>query len=436
MLKRKKIIKVKMYMKKKILMLLAMVMTVMTASAKIDGYKLDVVKSEGDKGTITFVVDGKAAEYAVAGKTVTVKIVDVTSGYAAKAITVKAYSEWGAAKARQTRGGIGLLDAIETTKVKLNEYTFVMPEANVEVSAEYTLSAPVEAEEDKEGGKEVKDVNLEMAIMEGTTPTVENGITVIEVAITGIDVPQQAGKKEITVEIPAEMLSADGKTKFVVKKINKDAFKTPDGSNAVVTKVILPETDEPIIIEKGALSPNGEPISLVVPLSMLDDYALMETLKDNFEAMKISAIVTPANRLWTFACGVDVFLPEGVKAYTCFIPYDVEVQITEIPANKLQVNGKNVILANNGVLFANDSGKGGTYEIVARPGRQASGIKPSTNDAKDYGEKNWLEPVIVGKHYPAGEYLVLKDNEFHEIEDNASLTPACKAIFHKKNMNK
>lgn len=422
MLKRKKIIKVKMYMKKKILMMLAMVMTVMTASAKIDGYKLDVVKSEGDKGTITFVVDGKAAEYAVAGKTVTVKIVDVTSGYAAKAITVKAYSEWGAAKARQTRGGIGLLDAIETTKVKLNEYTFVMPEANVEVSAEYTLSAHVEAEEDKEGGKEVKDVNLEMAIMEGTTPTVENGITVIEVAITGIDVPQQAGKKEITVEIPAEMLSADGKTKFVVKKINKDAFKTPDGSNAVVTKVILPETDEPI--------------SLVVPLSMLDDYALMETLKDNFEAMKISAIITPANRLWTFACGVDVFLPEGVKAYTCFIPYDVEVQITEIPANKLQVNGKNVILANNGVLFANDSGKGGTYEIVARPGRQASGIKPSTNDAKDYGEKNWLEPVIVGKHYPAGEYLVLKDNEFHEIEDNASLTPACKAIFHKKNMNK
>lgn len=411
-------------------MLLALVMTVMTASA----YDLKVGTTE--HGQIAFEVGEQTVTTAEAGQTVTV-IITPQSGYATKAITAIAYGEWGSAKARRRSVNIDLLETVATTMERTNVYTFEMPAANVEVSAEYEYSIPASAMENKENGKEVEGVNLKLEILEGTVPTVdENGVTIIRMVITGIDVPKQtdaseANKKEITVEIPAEMISDDGKMKFVVEKIAKDAFKTPEGSNTVVTKVILPETDEPILIEEGALSPDGEPISLVVPLALLDDYALMETLKDNFEAMNISAIATPENRLWTFACGVDAIMPEGVKAYTCYILNDVEVKINEIPAEKLQVGGKRVILANNGVLFANDSGEGGTYEIVACPGRQVSGTKPLTTDAMDYGADNWLEPVIVSKHYSAGKYLVLKDNEFHEIENNTSETPACKAILRK-----
>ena len=421
-------------MKKKIFMLLAMVMTVMTASA----YSLTVGTSE--KGSVAFVVDNQTVYTAEAGKTVTVKITP-EPGYAACAITAEAIGEWGAAKARR-RGAaaIDMLDAVETVKVKTNEYTFVMPTADVEVSVEYEYSAPVASEEDKEGGKVVKNVSVKMDIMEGTTPVVEDGVTVVQVVITGIDVPTQTDasatdKKEITVEIPAEMYSSDGKIKFVVTKIAADAFKTPEESNTVVTKVILPETDEEIPIEEGAMNPNGEPIAVVVPLTMLDDYALLNTLKPNFEAVKISAIANPANMYWSFSCGVDVVLPEGVKAFTGFIPNGVEVQITEIPEEKLLVGGKRVILANNGVLLANDSEKGGTFEMVANPGHQLSGTKPATTDAKSYGERNWLEPVIEATHYAAGEYLVLKDNEFHEIEADDSKTPACKAILHKKTIN-
>ena len=129
-------------MKKKIFMMLALVMTVMTASA----YNISVGTTE--KGQMAFMVDGKAVTTAEAGVTVTVKITPV-DGYAAKTVTVKAVADWGGAKAPQRRAAINILDNILVERVVLNEYTFEMPEANVVVDAEYTYSAPTEAEEDK-----------------------------------------------------------------------------------------------------------------------------------------------------------------------------------------------------------------------------------------------------------------------------------------------
>lgn len=419
-------------MKKKIFMLLAMVMTVMTASADIVGYKLTAVKTTDDKGTISFMIGQEAVEYAEAGKTVTVKI-EAESGYAAKAITVKAVATWEAAKGRRRSGSIDVLDAIETTKVKLNEYTFVMPDADVEVSAEYTFCAPVDAEEDKEGGKDVDNVVIEFDI-DDTKTEIVGGKKVVHATVTHIEVPTQndasaSDKKEITVTVPGKITLPDG-TIVIVDVITKDALQTPEGSNAVVTTVIIGESDTPIIIEDGAGSPNGTPINFVVPLSMLDDYALMPALKKNFEAEKISALVTAPNEYWTFSCGVDVELPVGINAYTCYIPNGVEVKITQIPETLLKVGGKRVILANNGVLIGCVNEKGGdTYEVKANPGHQLSGDKVATDDAKSYGEDNWLVPVIKNKNYSAEEYLVLKDNEFHLMEANDSETPACKALL-------
>ena len=38
---------------------------------------------------------------------------------------------------------------------------------------------------------------------------------------------------------------------------------------------------------------------------------------------------------------------------------------------------------------------------------------------------------ILRKNYPADEYYVLYNNEFHSILDNASKVPACLAVLHK-----
>ena len=414
---------------KKLFSILVLALVAMTASAKVDGYKLTVGTSE--KGQLTFKVGDQTVTTAEGGKTVTV-VAKPNDGYAASVVTAKAYTEWGQLKGRTRTGSIDLISDIEVTKTGINTFEFTMPEANVEVSAEYEYSAPVPAEEDKVDGKELDNVTVKMEIVDGTTPEVIDGVTHIKMVITGVEVPASGSLEEITLTIPSIITSADGSIVFEVTLITKDALKTPEGSNTVVTKVVLPETEKPIPIEDGAfVQPSGKPVDVMVPLSMLDDYALMPALKKNFEAEKISALVTAPNEYWTFSSGVDVELPVGINAYTCYIPNGVEVKIIQIPETLLKVDGKRVILANNGVLIGCVKEKGGdTYEVKAKPGHQLSGSTiDATTDAKSYGKDNWLVPVIKNKNYSAEEYLVLKDNEFHLMEVNDSETPACKALL-------
>ena len=412
---------------KKLFSILVLALVAMTASAKVDGYKLTVGTSE--KGQLTFKVGDQTVTTAEGGKTVTV-VAKPNDGYAASVVTAKAYTEWGQLKARTRTGSIDLISDIEVTKTGINTFEFTMPEANVEVSAEYEYSAPVPAEEDKVDGKELDNVTVKMEIVDGTTPEVIDGVTHIKVVITGVEVPASGSLEEITLTIPSIITSADGSIVFEVTLITKDALKTPEGSNTVVTKVVLPETENPIPIEDGAfVQPSGKPVDVIVPLSMLDDYALMPALKDNVDAGKVSALAYPKNKFWTFACGVDVDLPDGVDAYTCYITASGDVKINLIQDDELLVDGRRTIKHNNGVLLCNNSEKGGTYEMIGR----LNGLMiatPATGDAQDYAD-NWLEPVIRKHNYPAGEYLVLKNNEFHEILENTSLTPACKALLRK-----
>ena len=116
-------------MKKKIFALLAMIMTVMTASAEA-GFELKVGTSE--HGTIAFKVDGKTAEYADEGDVVTVEITPAT-GY----VVDKPSGQWYAATAASR--GISMLSEVELTAVegKDNQWTFTMERANVEISATY-----------------------------------------------------------------------------------------------------------------------------------------------------------------------------------------------------------------------------------------------------------------------------------------------------------
>ena len=305
-------------------------------------------------------------------------------------------------------------------------------EPKIDVDATETTDDP------EKDGKEVDDVKMEMAVAEnaateahtetreivnpetGQTETVE--VTVIPVVLESISIPATATAQEITVTVPSEIVN--GNVIYQVTEIKADAFKQAEGANQKVTKVILPETEEPIKIAEGALKPDGELIEVVTPLALLDDYATTETMQETFEAKKISATVTAPNKFWTFSSGVDCILPEGVSAYKA-IWDEGQPRIVELTADEL--GDKHIIKANNGVLIA--SVKGNAYEIVANPGNQDKNTKLDPDkDANSY-EGNCLMPTIDSHNFtPASNYLIMKDNKFHTMSGSGKV-PACKAVF-------
>lgn len=382
-------------MKKKIFALLALVMATMTASA------YDITVGSISNGSLTFKVDGAAVTTADAGKTVTISVT-ADETYYLDAITVNAFTSWGAAEAR-TRGGIDVVKGIVPSKVDNNTFTFVMPESNVEVNAAFKQGLLIDAEA---GGRSLNDIRVSVADVDPAKKTVK---------ITGLLVPAAEAGALLTIHIPGKI------GQYTIVELGKDAF-----ADQFVADVYMPDTQKPLTIAVGAIPADA---NVQTPLGLLDDYALMKALEANFEAGRVMADVSPVNKYWTFSSGVECVLPAGVKAFTV-IPYVDKVQIAEIPEEMLTVDGKRVIAANNGVLLANDSGKGGTYTIKANPGRQKSGGKPSDYDNKNYGQ-NLLEPVINAKNFSADGHYVLVNNEFHAILSNASKVPAGKAVLHR-----
>jgi len=394
---------------KKIFSILALALAAMTASATA-GFDLTVGKSE--KGTVMFLVNGSEVNTAAEGTAVTMEITP-DGGYVVKEVTNTLYTGWNGARAQ----AIDIITSVEMKKVTDNVYTFTMPRANVEVNVTYDIEIPTPAEDKKDDQKEVTDVKLDMEPAGAPEPVGE--ITIIPVSITGVEVPQGA-PQEIVIEVAAQ--TRVGNNVFEVREIKADAFKTND-QNVKVTKVILPDTEEPLTVEAGAMKPDGAPIEVQTPLALLDDYALMQPLKDNFEGKLITATAQAPQRFWTFSSGVDVLVPEGVTVYRAFMQDDA---IRTLPIEMANASG--IILANNGVILSCNSMTGGAvYTFVANPGNQQSGTTPATTDACSY-EGNSMVPTIVGTNYPAGRFYILKNNEFHTMSANGKV-PACKAVF-------
>lgn len=395
---------------KKIFSILALALAAITASAEA-GFDLTVGKSEN--GKIAFLVGGREVKNAPEGAAVTMEITP-QGGYVVKEVTNSLYTDWNSARAAST---IDITTSVEMKKVTDNVYTFTMPRACVEVNVTYDIEIPTPAEDKKDEEKEVTDVKLDMA--PAGAPETAGEITIIPVSITGVEVPQTA-PQEIVIEVaPSTQV---GNNVFVVREIKADAFKTND-ANVKVTKVILPNTEEPLTVEAGAMKPDGQPIDVQTPLALLDDYALMNAMKENYEAKKVTAKATAPDRFWTFSSGVDVLVPEGVTVYRAF---NDNGNIRILPIEMANASG--IILANNGVLLSCDEMKGGkAYEFVANPGNQQSGTTPATTDACSY-EGNSMVPTIVGTNYPTGRYYILKNNEFHTMSANGKV-PACKAVF-------
>lgn len=401
---------------KKIFSILALTLVALTASAKSDVFNLKDATATADKhGQVTFLVNGTSTETAAEGQTVTVSIVPA-GGYIVTSVSNLCTTSWGGARA----ASMDMLNSVEMTKVNDNTYTFTMPRADVDVTVEYNIEIPTPAEDKKDEEKEVTDVKMDMEPAGAPEPVGE--ITIIPVSITGVEVPATA-PQEIVIKVAAS--TQVGNNVFVVREIKADAFKTND-ANVKVTKVILPDTEEPLTVEAGAMKPNGKPIDVQTPLALLDDYALMNNMKENYEAKKVTAKATAPERFWTFSSGVDVVVPEGVTVYRAF---NDNGNIRILPIE--EANQSKIIKANNGVLLSCDEMKGGkAYEFVANPSGPKSGTKPATTDAKSY-EGNSMEPVIEAKNYASGQYLIVKNNEFHTIANNGSKVPACKAVFNK-----
>ena len=398
---------------KKIFSILALALAAMTASAKDAGFDLTVGKSE--KGKIAFLVNGSEVKTAAEGTTVTMQITP-QGGYVVKEVTNSLYTDWNSARAQ----AIDITTSVEMKKVTENVYTFTMPRANVEVNVTYDIEIPTPAEDKKDEEKKVTDVKLDME--PAGAPQSVGEITIIPVSITGVEVPA-AAPQEIIIEVAAQ--TKVGNNVFVVREIKDNAFKTND-QNVKVTKVILPDTEEALTVEAGAMSPDGQPIDVQTPLALLDDYALMQSLKDNFEGKLITATAKAPQRFWTFSSGVDVIVPAGVTVYRAFMQ---DGAIRTLPIDK--ANNSGIILANNGVILSCNSMTGGAdYTFVANPGNQQSGTTPATTDACSY-EGNSMVPTIVGTNYPEERYLMMKNNEFHTMSAIGQV-PACKAVFDKE----
>ena len=396
-----------------LLALLALVLTAVRAWAE---QKVTVVAA--DNGAIT-------ASHSVAAEGTTVFLtIEPEAGYRLKEGSLVVEMIGNASDAdhpslsRRKAPAIGAY--VLVTKNSENLYSFLMPATDVEVKGCFLelMSISIEATESDSGSGQVHHVMIEAGVMDE-----ENG----EAAIYGISIPSESRAMALTISIPATITDSHGNV-YDVTEIGSDVLY---GQTNVI-EIILPETDEPIHINENAFridnlfgdDPNHLVIIVHTPLTMLDDYALMPGLDDNFQHLKVRAMAVAPNHYWTFSCGVDIILPDGLTPYYCRASLEGHVEFMEI--------GGHVVAANNGVLLACKDDAVTNYELTAKPNAGKIGYTtPATYDAKTYPD-NLLEPVIKATHYNSGEYYILYGNEFHPIvsEGDEVKVPACRAVLH------
>ena len=161
----------------------------------------------------------------------------------------------------------------------------------------------------------------------------------------------------------------------------------------------------------------------VTTMAYLAELALDDTMEDYVKDGKLKATVTPKNKYWTLACGVDLLLPKGVVVYKARMnSAGTKVELTEIDATTLG----GVLKANNGVLIASTSGQ--SYDLVVSPNNSVTTL--STTDAKSYGTDNELEPVLEDTHFTTEDYFILMENKFVMVDISTDTkVPAGKAVL-------
>ena len=279
-------------------------------------------------------------------------------------------------------------DITDNTATDLGTYTAKVKGKNNfqgEVTADFAIvkeEMGVDAE-DSETGKEVDDVTMTVSVVDRTQK---------QLTLDVVNVP--AGENVI-VEIPAQINGWD-------------VIGIADGAiTNNVTDVYMPNTGETAITVTDAAMGLA---TVHVDIQLLDNYAKMLPTHVG-EKKVVSEVKQTAKRFWSFSCGVDVELPEGVTAN--IVKANSENQVTSEPIKE------NVVKANNGVLLEGEQGV--EYQLTALP---------AASVGNDYAG-NLLEPVIEKKHYGYGQgYYILKDGKFYAIANDAAEIPSCKAVLH------
>ena len=279
-----------------------------------------------------------------------------------------------------------------------------------EKTATFTITRTVFAieAEDAENGEDLAGVTVGVTILDETAKTLR---------IDDLNVPAAAADEDLAIYIPATLGG------YEVTGIADGAITETN-----VTDIYLPDTEQPLTIGTGALPGTA---TIHTTLALLDDYALMTTLQQNYEATKVMTTVTPVNKFWTLGTGCDVILPATLNAYTVTTNSETQVSMIAISEADLTIGSERVVKGNNGVLLLGEAGQ--RYDLVAYSGRISSGTAIATTDNKDYGTDNLLEPVVEKMHYNADDsYFVMSNNEFHAIkaEGNEVKVPAGKAVLH------
>ena len=388
---------------KMILMLLAVLLPTAWVSAH------NIVMATMQNGTVT-----ASHTTAEAGETVTLTVKPNTDYLLdTKTLKVEAVtdedSDMGTVTGHRAPS-IGIFATL--TKTGDNTYTFEMPDFDVIVSASFFEQGPFDVEpEDPTGSAE----NIVILMIE---PDYEKGTATINLG-------RQTGSEHAIVSIPATVEDRAG-NEFVVTTVAGYAFFGMTN----VTDIYLPETDEPLTIEEGAFLLDNETGSnhripaIHTPLALLDDYALMTQLSENYRAAKMMATVEAENRYRTFSCGVDVQMPASVQIFTVYMNGG------EICFNQL---GTGIIVkANNGVLLSGATNGGYAFDVAAVPSNdRPSGMEPPTDNAESYAN-NMLVPLVAGRHlFSAQNYYVLHNNQFYPVmrEELDVMCPPCKAAL-------
>ena len=330
------------------------------------------------------------------GSTVTLKA-NAEDGYRLTKLKVYRYSTTGRA---QTRAEIPVGEELTLTKVtSYKEYTFEMPDDDVSITATF-------------GKDEAQEVKTEVS-----------GIAVATANVTD-DIVKEAEVTEVVADNKGVAVIPESIGEYTVTGVADNAF----ADRTDVTDITLPDTEEPIELGENALKIDDYHVATIhTPLALLDDYATNKQLEQNVEAGKLVATVTPPNRFWTFSSGVDVEISSDISVYLCKKNGD-DIETTMLTEEQLNVGGRRVIKANNGVLLAGTAGN--AYELIARKNSGIT-IVDATKDAKSYGVDNALVPAIVAMHFTPSDFMMLYKGEFIGIANDDTKAPACKALLKK-----
>lgn len=377
-------------MKQKTYMGLLIAMLWMSLGANAQNYQVSIESTSNGQ------ISASPSTGLSKGTTVSLKAT-ASEGYKLTSLKVYRYSDTNRA---QTRAEIPVGEELTLTKITSNkEYTFEMPDDDVNVTATF--------------GEDIKQ----------EVKTEESGVAVATANVTD-DIVKEAEVTQVVPDDKGVATIPESVGDYTVTSVADNAF----AGKTEVTDIHLPDTEEPITLGENALKIDDNHVATIhTPLALLDDYATNKQLEQNVEAGKLVATVTPPNRFWTFSSGVDVEISSDVSVYICKKNGN-DIETTMLTEEQLNVGGRRVIKANNGVLLAGTAGN--AYELIARKNSGIT-IVDATKDAKSYGVDNALVPAIVAKHFTPSDFMMLYKGEFIGIANDDTKAPACKALLKK-----